>query len=131
MSNTVKLKINPDLQTVNADNSKLKLKISAKENNGLSITDGKIVATKAADGSPGSGGTMNTPGNAIGPTDATSSTSLQTVGFNSTVSRHKKYTGTNSWIKSNDGPVMTKLSGSSLVANGSIASYMISRANGG
>jgi hypothetical protein len=26
---------------------------------------------------------------------------------------------------------MTKLSGSSLVANGSIASYMISRANGG
>ena len=131
MSNTVKLKINPDLQTVNADNSKLKLKISAKENNGLSITDGKIVATKAADGSPGSGGTMNTPGNAIGPTDATSSTSLQTVGFNSTVSRHKKYTGTNSWIKSNDGPVMTKLLGSSLVANGSIASYMISRANGG
>lgn len=131
MSNTVKLKINPDLQTVNADNSKLKLKISAKENNGLSITDGKIVATKAADGSPGSGGTMNTPGNAIGPTDATSSTSLQTVGFNSTVSRHKKYTGTNSWLKSNDGPVMTKLSGSSLVANGSIASYMISRANGG
>ena len=131
MSNTVKLKINPDLQTVNADNSKLKLKISAKENNGLSITDGKIVATKAADGSPGSGGTMNTPGNAIGPTDATSSTSLQTVGFNSTVSRQKKYTGTNSWIKSNDGPVMTKLSGSSLVANGSIASYMISRANGG
>lgn len=131
MSNTVKLKINPDLQTVNADNSKLKLKISAKENNGLSITDGKIIATKAADGSPGSGGTMNTPGNAIGPTDATSSTSLQTVGFNSTVSRHKKYTGTNSWLKSNDGPVMTKLSGSSLVANGSIASYMISRANGG
>ena len=131
MSNTVKLKINPDLQTVNADNSKLKLKISAKENNGLSITDGKIVATKAADGSPGSGGTMNTPGNAIGPTDATSSTSLQTVGFNSTVSRHKKYTGTNSWLKSNDGPVMTKLSGSSLVANGSIASYMISRANAG
>lgn len=131
MSNTVKLKINPDLQTVNADNSKLKLKISAKENNGLSITDGKIVATKAADGSPGSGGTMNTPGNAIGPTDATSSTSLQTVGFNSTVSRHKKYTGTNSWLKSNDGPVMTKLSGSSLVANGSIASYMISRTNGG
>ena len=131
MSNTVKLKINPDLQTVNVDNSKLKLKISSKENNGLSITDGKIVATKAADGSPGSGGTMNTPGNAIGPTDATSSTSLQTVGFNSTVSRHKKYTGTNSWLKSNDGPVMTKLSGSSLVANGSIASYMISRANGG
>ncbi len=131
MSNTVKLKINPDLQTVNVDNSKLKLKISSKENNGLSITDGKIVATKAADGSPGSGGTMNTPGNAVGPTNSTESTSLQTIGFNSTVSRHKKYIGTDSWLKSNDGPVMTKLSGSSLVANGSIASYMISRANGG
>lgn len=130
MSNTVRLKINPDLQTIDVDNSKLKLKISSKENNGLSITDGKIVATKAEDGSPGSGSTMNTPGNAIGPIDATSSTSLRIIGFNSTVSRHKKYTGTDSWLKINDGPVMTKLSESSLVADGSIASYMISHANG-
>lgn len=126
-----KFKINPDLQSIEFDNSKLCLKISSKANNGLSTTLNMIIATKAPDGSPGSGGTMNTPGNAIGPVDATSSTSLQTVGFNSTVSRHKKYTGTDSWLKSNDGPVMTKLSGSSLVANGSIASYMISRANGG
>lgn len=128
---TVKIKMNPDLLTIKFDNSKLALKISSKENNGLSISNGMIVATKAPDGTPGTGGSMNTPGNGIGPIDATATTSLQTIGFNSSVSRHKKYTGTNSWLKTNDGPVMTKLNGDILVADGSVASYMISRAKGG
>ena len=103
-----KFKINPDLQTIEFDNSKLCLKISSKANNGLSTTLNMIIATKAPDGSPGSSGTMNTPGNAIGPIDATSSTQLQTVGFNSTVSRHKKYTGTDSFLKNNDGVIIIK-----------------------
>ena len=91
----------------------------------------RIFTASNPDGSGGSGGTMNTPGNAIGPVDVTENTSLNTVGFNSTVSRHKKYTGTNSWLRTNDGPVMTKNSNGQMVPYGSVAHYMILLAIGG
>lgn len=131
MPNSITLQLNPDSQTVGFSNNKLVLKISAKANNGLSFVDGKIVATKAPDGSGGSGGTMNTPGNAIGPIDATENTSLNKVGFNSTVSRHKKYTGSDNFIQANDGPVMTKNENGQMVPYKSIAHYMILHATGG
>lgn len=131
MSREITLQLNPDNQSLEFSGKKLKLKISSKANNGLSFTNGKIVATKAPDGQSGSGGTMNTPGNAIGPTSTSASDSLANVGFNSTVSRHKKYTGDNVFLKNNDGPVMTKNNGTSMVVDGSIAAYMIKRATGG
>lgn len=125
------IKMNVDNRTTGFTDSKLCVKISSKENNGLSIVNGVITATKAPDGSSSESENMNTSGNGIGPINVDASTPLSTVGFNSTVSRHKKYTGDDQWLKDNDGPVMTKVSGSSLVANSSIASYMIAYANGG
>ncbi len=126
---SIEIRVNPDNKSIGFSGNKLSLKVSSKANNGLSIINGKLVATKAANGSA-SGGTMNTPGNALGPTNSTASTSLTTLGFNSTVSRHQKYSGNNQFLIDNDGPVMTKLQGSNIVANGSIASYMISHAGG-
>ena len=108
------------------NNNKLELKISATENNGLDIVDGKLTATKAPDGTPG-GGSMNLPGNGVGPTDATSSTALGLVGLNPTVSRKKKApSSASASVKSWDGPVMAKVTSSTYVASGSIAEYMIS-----
>ena len=127
----VTLQINADLQTVEFDCNKLGLKLSSKENNGLSFVDGKLVATKAQDGSTGTGGIMNTPGNGLGPISSLPTDTIGVVGFNSSVSRHKKYDGNNSFIIENDGPVMTKNNGDQMVANGSIAAYMISYASGG
>ena len=88
----IDFRLNPDDQTIGFSGNKMCLKISSKANNGLSFNNGKIVATKAPDGTPGSGGTMNTPGNALGPINSTESDSLAVVGFNSSVSRHQKYT---------------------------------------
>lgn len=125
MSN-ITLKTNPDNHTIIFDNNKMTLKLSSKVHNGLSFSGSNLVATKAPDGESGSVGTMNTPGNGIGPTDATSTTALTKVGLNSTVSRHEKYSGNDTFIQDNDGPVMTKVLNGSLVPNQSIASYMIS-----
>ena len=124
------LRLKPDLQTIDFNGNKMCLKISAKANNGLSFVNGKLIATKAPDGTPGSGGTMNTPGNALGPITATESTYLQTIGFNSSVSRHKKYTGADTFLQDNDGPVMTNNYNGEMVPNGSIATYMIALAGG-
>ena len=130
---SIKLQINVDNQTVTFSGNKLTLKISAKANNGLSLANGKIIATKAPDGESGSGGTMNTAGNALGPLDATSSTSLPRVGFNSTVARKKKYAPPvgayeDPWIKNNDGPVMAKFVSGTL--SNCIAAHMITYAGG-
>lgn len=130
MSRTITLKLNPDNSTITFNGNKLTLKISAKANNGLSFNAGKIVATKAPDGSGASGGTMNTSGNAIGPINATDTDPLQKVGFNSTVSRHQKYTGDDAFIANNDGPVMTKIENGVIVQSKSIAAFMISYAGG-
>ena len=126
----ITLQLDPDLQTIDFNGNKMCLKISDKPNNGLSFVNGKLVATKAPDGTPGSGGTMNTPGNALGPITSTESTYLQTIGFNSSVSRHKKYTGMNTFLQDNDGPVMTNNHNGEMVPNGSIATYMIALAGG-
>ena len=123
-SQTIQLKINADNQSIGFSGNKLCLKISSKANNGLSFSNGKLIGTKAADGSSGSGGSMNTPGNGLGPVNSTESTSLEKVGFNSTVSRKKKYTGTNQFINDNDGPVIAKFDGSGNLTR-SIALYMI------
>lgn len=130
MSKNIILKLNPDMKTLGFSGNKICVQISSKENNGLSFKDGKIVATKATNGTPGWEGTMNTPGNAIGPITAMETDSLPILGFNSSVSRHKKYTGDDEWLKENDGPVMTCLEGKSLKDKGSIASYMILHAGG-
>ena len=130
MSRTITLKLNPDNVSIGFDGNKMCLKLSTKENNGLSFVDEKVVATKAPDGQ-GTVGTMNTSGNAIGPTDASDSDPLIKVGFNSTVTRHQKYTGDDTFLRANDGPVMTKNENGAMVENKSIASYMISYAGGG
>lgn len=130
MSRSIKIKIKTDNSTLESNNNKLKLRISSKENNGLSIVDGKLVGTKAPDGEGGSGGTMNTPGNALGPTSATESTSLSKIGCNSTVSRHQKYDGFDRFVMDNDGPVMSVVEDRTLVPEISVASFMIYKKRG-
>lgn len=126
----VKLQLNPDNLTLEFDNNKIKVKRSTKENNGLSFVNGKLVATKAPDGSGGTPGSSNTSGNAIGPITADATTPLPVVGFNSTVSRHIRYTGVDEFIIENDGPVMTRMDGDHLLVDGSIAAYMITHEGG-
>lgn len=122
----INLQLNPDNKSLGFDSNKLCVKISPDSDNGLSIDgNGDVVATKAPDGDPGTGGTMNTPGNALGPSNATATTPLRIIGCNTTVSRHKKYSGSDTFIQDNDGPVMTKLSNQTLVTNASIAAWMI------
>ena len=117
------LSVDDETLTINNEN-KVEIKISADANNGLSFdNNGKLIATKAGGGSSSG---ANTPGNAIGPatTDTTASTPLSILGFNSSVSRHKKYTGTDPFIHENDGPVMTSFENGSLSTQ-CIAQYMI------
>lgn len=123
------LKLFVDEQTIKINNNgKAELKLSADTDNGLSFdANGKLIATKSAGGGSSDG---NTPGNAIGPLDVTSSQKLPILGFNSSVSRHKKYPGTDAWIRNNDGPVMTKMENGDLSQN-CVASYMILYAGGG
>lgn len=130
MSRTITLKLDTDNTTIGFNGNKMCLKLSQKANNGLSFVDGKIVATKAPDGQS-TGGDMNTSGNAIGPVDATDTDPLVKVGFNATVTRHQKYTGDDAFLLANDGPVMTKNENGVVVANKSIAAYMIAYAGGG
>ena len=56
MPETIKITLDPDGQSIGFSNNSMVLKLSAKANNGLSFSDGKLVATKAPDGSGGSGG---------------------------------------------------------------------------
>ena len=72
MPTHIKIELNPDEQTIVFNGRKMGLKTSGLANNGLSLNPSthKLVATKAPDGRPGSGGTMNLPGNGIGPTNA-------------------------------------------------------------
>jgi hypothetical protein len=123
------IRVNVDERTITTDsNGKLKLKLSSDPNQGLSFdASGNLVATPG--GSSG-GGFSNISGNAIGPADATETTQLPIVGMNSTVSRHKKYTGDSAFIHNNDGVVMSKLSSGSLT-NDCLAYYMINNNGGG
>lgn len=130
MSRSIKIQIKADNSTIDFNGNKLKLKLSSKTNNGLSFNNGKLVGTKAPDGEGGSGGTMNTPGNGIGPINATESTSLSKVGCNSTVSRRKKYNGSDRFITNNDGPVMAVVNNGTLTQQASIASFMIYKSRG-
>lgn len=55
-----------DSRIIGIDNdNKYIIKISPDENNGLSMENGAIKATKAPDGRGGIDGSMNTPGNGI------------------------------------------------------------------
>lgn len=123
------LKLFVDEQTIKINNNgKAELKLSTDANNGLSFDEnGKLIATKGSGSSSSDG---NTPGNAIGPIDATSSQKLPILGYNSSVSRHQKYPGSDPWIKNNDGPVMTKLENGGL-SQDCVASYMIAYTGGG
>ena len=130
------LQLSPDMKSMNFFNNKLCIEISQKENNGLSTHNGSLRGFSGPDGPDGDPGTMNVPGNALGPYNATESTPLKIIGFNNTVSRHKRYTGSDEFVKDNDGMVMTKLEETQdhthqLVPNGSIAAYMISYAQNG
>lgn len=64
--------------------NKYYIRISNKENNGLSFSNGVIKATKAPDGIDGAGGTMNQPSNAIA---GTPKQGIKTIRCNSSVTR--------------------------------------------
>lgn len=119
------IKVNVDNKSIESDsNNKLKLKLSTQQNQGLSFdANGKLTATKAEPVPPSPTSTVNTPGNGIGPTSYESTKPLYIVGMNSTVSRHQSYTGTNTFIKNNDGVVMTTMQNGNVV--GGLAYYML------
>ncbi len=122
-----KFKVIVDESSITSENDVLKLKLSNEPNQGLSFdSSGNLIATP---GTSSGTGIYNTSGNAIGPTNAGMSDPLNVVGMNTTVSRHQKYTGMDSFIHDNDGPVMTKLTGNT-IANDCIAYFMINAGGG-
>lgn len=122
----MRFKVNVDETTLTEDsNGKIKLKLSADADNGLSFdSSGNLIATPGSSGS----GIFNLPGNGFGTT--TSMDPMTTAGLNSTVSRHKKYTGNSAFIHNNDGVVVTKLTNGSIDTN-CLAKYIIDQAGGG
>lgn len=121
------IRINVDAKSLGFDsNNKLVVKIAPKANHpyqGLSFNgSGEIIATKGADGSSGSG-IRNYPGNGVGPPTQASNVSLPIIGMNSTVSRHKSYTGSNTFIKENDGVIMSTVSNQNIT--GGLAYYIV------
>lgn len=122
----MRFKVNVDETTLTEDsNGKIKLKLSADADNGLSFdSSGNLIATPGSSGS----GIFNLPGNGFGTT--TSMDPMTTAGLNSTVSRHKKYTGNSAFIHNNDGVVVTKLTNGNIDAN-CLAKYIIDQAGGG
>lgn len=122
----MRFKVNVDETTLTEDsNGKIKLKLSADADNGLSFdSSGNLIATPGSSGS----GIFNLPGNGFGTT--TSMDPMTTAGLNSTVSRHKKYTGNSAFIHNNDGVVVTKLTNGSIDSN-CLAKYIIDQAGGG
>lgn len=122
----MRFKVNVDETTLTEDsNGKIKLKLSADADNGLSFdSSGNLIATPGSSGS----GIFNLPGNGFGTT--TSMDPMTTAGLNSTVSRHKKYTGNSAFIHNNDGVVVTKLTSGNIDAN-CLAKYIIDQAGGG
>lgn len=126
-------KVLVDESTLTYDaNGRIKLKLSTRANNGLSFdASGNLVATP---GSSSGTGIYNVSGNAIGPSDLTNehiNDPLTIVGMNSTVSRHKKYTGSSAFIHNNDGAVMSKMTANGDIDPDCIAYYMIPHNNGG
>ena len=118
------LQVTVDSNTITFDeHGAMKLKLSADPNQGLSFdASGNLIATP---GSSSGSGIFNLPGNGIGPSDNNDmSVTIDIVGMNSTVSRHKKYTGQSTFIHDNDGVVISKLSGGN-IASDCVAYYMI------
>lgn len=125
-------KVKVDSSTIITDeNGKLKLKLSSDANNGLSFdASGNLIANP---GSSSGTGIYNTPGNAIlGVVNQTTHKAdpIITVGMNSTVSRHKKYTGVDNVIIENDGPVIVKMSGTT-ISSDCLVDFILHPRNGG
>lgn len=122
------LRVVVDEATITSDNGVLKLKLSTDADQGLSFdSSGNLIATP---GSSSGTGVYNISGNAIGPTSAQPTTPLNIVGMNSTVSRHQKYPGQSTFIRENDGVVMSKITGGAIDQH-CIAYYMTTYNNGG
>lgn len=127
-------KVKTDNYSVTTENGLLKLKLSSMPNNGLSFdASGNLIATP---GTSSGTGIYNFPGNGIGPADIEEHAAgdidvpLNIVGMNTTVSRHKKYTGNSAFVHNNDGVVMSKLDGTN-IATDCVAYFMINHNNGG
>ena len=94
--------------------------------NGLSInSNGEIIATKGESGNPGSSGSVNLPGNGIGDPSLKTTDPVHLIGLNSTVSRHKHYTGTDTNIKTNDGVFVSSVDSSGNLVEGCLAHHII------
>ena len=121
----MKFKVNVDNRTIQTDaNGKLAIKLSTRQNQGLSFdANGKLVATKAEPVEPSPTSNVNTPGNGIGPASYSPTHALYIVGMNSTVSRHQSYTGNDSFIKSNDGVKMSTVENG--IITGGLAYHML------
>lgn len=88
---TVKLNVGKGLVITN---NKLALKLSTASDNGLYFASGKLCAKKGANGTNGSGGTMNTAYNGIdnGNTN-TASTTISVIRCNDSVTRKSNDSG--------------------------------------
>lgn len=119
------IKVNVDNTTVVSDaNNKLSLKLSSRQNQGLSFdANGKLIATRATPVDPTILPNANTPGNGVGPASYDSSHVLYFVGANETVSRHQSYPAFDSFIKNNDGVIMSTVENGYIT--GGLAYYIL------
>lgn len=86
---TLRINLNETVLGSNPDGS-IYMKISSEANNGLSIQNNQIVATKGKDGTTTFSGTFNTPGNGV---SGKANQNVAILRFNSSVSRKKRTTG--------------------------------------
>lgn len=125
-------KVKVDESSLTTDsNGKIKVKLSADADNGLSFdASGNLIAVP---GSSSGTGIYNNPGNGIAGvvnSETHKADEITIVSMNSTVSRHKKYSGGDQSMINNDGPVLTKLSDTT-ITDDCIAWYMIPHNGGG
>ena len=95
---------------------------------GLAFSEfGQLIAVKGAQGPSGDTSTSNLPGNGIGDPSLHTTDPMSIIGANSTVSRHKNYYGTNTFIRENDGVCVSAVDSNGSIIAGCLAHYIINR----
>lgn len=123
-----KIMLNPDNSTLWVTTTRgLEVLIDdTLPDNGLSInSNGEIIATKGEPGKAGTSGSVNLPGNGIGDPSLKTTDPVHLIGLNSTVSRHKHYTGTDENIKRNDGVFVSSVDSNGNLVEGCLAHHII------
>lgn len=128
-------KVNVDNRTLETDaNGAIQLKIAPSTSHpdqALSFSGGKLIATRGQSGTPGPNATTNTPGNGVAPPNYSSTQGLRILGMNETVSRKCSYTGSDTFVKSNDGVQMVVMNSDNSAIAGGLAYFILHPVNNG